>query len=165
MMRLPLIATRLVAALAALLLAGCVSLPPPGEVSAASDFVPPPSDQWSASGKFSFRSPDARESGQFYWTQDGDDYLLRLVGPLGVGGAEVEMKNGLARVQTRGEEYRGRDAAALLQELLGRQVRPAGNWQIQYLGTQQLDAYVLPDQLRISRTDMELRIIIDRWTI
>src|SRR5690606_28191290 len=127
--------------------------------AAQNEFVAPGTDQWSASGKFSFRSPDTRESGQFYWAQDGDNYLLRLVGPLGVGGAEVEMRDGLARVRAQGEEYFGADATSLLQDLtrmripmdqlsdllLGRATTNTGSWQIRYLGRRELDSYILPE--------------------
>lgn len=162
------------------LLAACASLPPPAENQLPLEFdTPADLSIWSANGKFSFRSPESRESGQFYWNQNEENYLLRLVGPFGMGTAEVERDASGVTIRSRGETYRGEVTDQLLLELTGISVplnelsdillgaRPdlQNVWQVEYETAMEVEAYSLPQRLTLVSGDQELQIFISRWSI
>lgn len=162
------------------LLSACVSQPPVLENTAEFVFrTPDDMSTWAANGKFSFRSPDNRESGQFYWNQNGDDYLLRLVGPFGMGTAEVENKSGNLTVRSRGETYQGDITDQLLLELTGISVPlnqlsnilvgggqlTQSAWQVEYQAAMMVDDYLFPERLTLTSGDQVLQIFVSRWSI
>src|SRR5210317_1523485 len=162
------------------LLSACVSLTPPAEDEVTFAFdVPSDLNSWSANGKFSFRSPESRDSGQFYWNQNGEDYLLRLVGPFGVGAAEVEQIAGSLVIRSRGETYQGEVTDQLLLELTGVSV-PVNQlsnillgdhqalqnaWRVDYQTAMEVEDYLLPERLTLTSGNQELQIFISRWSI
>ena len=162
------------------LLSACVSLtlPVEDEVTFAFD-APSDQDTWSANGKFSYRNPENRDSGQFYWNQSGEDYLLRLVGPFGVGTAEVEQIAGSLTIRSRGETYQGEVTDQLLLELTGISVplNQLSNilmgdyqalqnaWRVEYQTAMEVEDYLLPERLTLTSGDQELLIFISRWSI
>lgn len=162
------------------LLNACASLPPATEVGGVNQFdIPPDLTAWSANGKFSFRSPENRESGQFYWTQSDNNYLLRLVGPFGLGTAEVEHSNEGVTIRSRGEIYQGEITEQLLLDLTGITVplnelssillgdghMTNNQWQVEYGDAMAVDDYLLPQRLTLSSGDQVLQIFISRWSI
>jgi outer membrane lipoprotein LolB len=160
------------------LLPACASLPP--EPQGANEFmVPADLALWSASGKFSFRGPEGRESGQFYWNQDDPNYLLRLIGPLGVGAAEVERNDEGVNIRVRGDTYQGENTNQLFYELtgiwaplenlpdilLGRAPAETPLWQVRYDGVIEGDGYRLPQKLTLTSDEFVLQVFISRWSI
>ncbi len=141
-------------------------------------FVSPNQSDWAATGKFSFRGPDGRENGQFIWTQTGENYHLRLFGPLGIGGAEVASGPESAKVVVDGNEYLGDDSTPLLYQLtgiwipvsdlgnllLGKETLVSRDWQVSYQRAAAQGSYLLPELLEVNYSQYELRIFIDRWT-
>lgn len=162
------------------LLNACASLPPATEVGGVNQFdIPPDLTAWSANGKFSFRSPDNRESGQFYWTQNNENYLLRLVGPFGLGTAEVERNDEGIVIRSRGETYQGDVTDQLLLDLTGITVplnelstillgdgrMTSNSWQVEYGEAMDVENYRLPERLTLSSGEQVLQIFISRWSI
>lgn len=162
------------------LLSACASLTTPPEEDPELEFSRPGNlSNWSANGKFSFRSPESRDSGQFYWNQSGEDFLLRLVGPFGMGTAEVEQMEGEVIVRSRGETYQGDITDQLLKELIGISVPLdqlsnilmgdqdllQGTWRVEYQTAMEVDQFLLPERLTLISGNQELQIFVSRWSI
>ena len=96
-------------ALTALILAGCASNPP--LYSGAED--------WRVKGKFSFRSDEKRESGNFDWRQSGQSYQVRLFGPLGFGAINISGDEQQISVQSARHQQQSLDPAGLIYEITG----------------------------------------------
>lgn len=77
---------------------------------------------WRARGKFSYRSPDVTESGNFDWRQDGDQYRLRLYGPLGMGSIRISGNPNLVRIQTAKQDISSDQPLSLLYRITGFQI-------------------------------------------
>lgn len=76
--------------------------------------------RWGLSGKLGIRQPDAGASLGIVWDQDGNDYLVRVRGPLGQSAALVRGDERRVVVERAGESpLVGDDAGALVREALG----------------------------------------------
>lgn len=85
--------------------------------------------QWEAEGKIALRMGDQRQSANFHWQQQRDNYVIRLFGPFGQGATwlrrtsrEVTLENAELGIR------RARSAEQLMQDTLGWQV-PVSNLQ------------------------------------
>ena len=76
-------------------------------------------ESWRARGKFSYRSSEVRESGNFDWRQDGENYRLRLYGPLGMGSVKISGNPNLVRIQTGKQDISSDQPLSLLYRITG----------------------------------------------
>ena len=76
-------------------------------------------DKWRARGKFSYRSSEVTESGNFDWSQDGKNYKLRLFGPLGLGSVKISGNPNLVRIQTNKQDISSDQPLSLLYRITG----------------------------------------------
>lgn len=76
-------------------------------------------DYWRARGKFSYRSDEVSESGNFDWRQEGDNYQLRLFGPLGMGSVRISGDTNLVRIKTRDQDISSDQPLSLLYRMTG----------------------------------------------
>lgn len=114
-----------------LLVSGCSFVPIAPDIPASAEALQ--SDQWRARGKFSYRSDEITQSGNFDWQQDGDDYQMRLYGPLGMGSVRISGNPNLVRVQTGDQDIRSDQPLQLLHSLTGFEI-PLNSMPIWLLG-------------------------------
>lgn len=76
-------------------------------------------DTWRARGKFSYRSSEVTESGNFDWRQEGENYKLRLYGPLGMGSVKISGNPNLVRIQTGKQDISSDQPLSLLYRITG----------------------------------------------
>ncbi len=176
-----------VAALLALILGGCASVPP--SPPAAGSSVP---DRWTLQGRIGVQSGEQSMSGQIRWQHrvDGDD--LMMISPLGQGVARIVRDAGGVVLEIPNQPTRrARDADSLTQEALGYTLPVAGlawwvqarpdparpfeathdaagrlsqlkqdGWTIDYL---QYAADARPRKLVVTREALEIRLVADSW--
>jgi outer membrane lipoprotein LolB len=106
-----------VALAGALLLSGCAALreaPPPR---------PPVSDVpkvWTLEGRMGVQTRDRGWQARLRWVQRGEDFHVRLSGPLGSGTADIRMSDGSLRLRdSRGGERSGAQIDAWARETFG----------------------------------------------
>lgn len=80
------------------------------------------SNNWRAKGKFSYKSEETTESGNFDWRQTGDEYQLRLYGPLGIGTVRVSGNPNLVRIQNRDQDISSDQPLSLMYRLTGLEI-------------------------------------------
>lgn len=76
-------------------------------------------DGWRARGKFSYSSEETRESGNFDWRQNGQEYRIRLYGPLGLGAVQINGNDRQVSLKSSKEEYSARHPETLFYETTG----------------------------------------------
>lgn len=79
-----------------------------------------PLSEWQAVGRLSVQSGEQAWHASLVWRQEGEDYRIRLLGPLGQGG--VEIAGGPSEVTLRtgtGASYSAVSPETLMQERLG----------------------------------------------
>ena len=169
---------------ACLLLSGCAAI----EQQAA-----PVGDAFYLSGRVSVKYGAEAASGKITWQHDpaGDDLLFST--PLGQGVARIVRSDALARLTTSDQKvYQARDVETLTEEVLGWRLPLAGmadwvrgraaagapaqtrldgsrrlaelrqsGWLVEFLDYKSENGP--PTLLRLSRQDMELRLVIDQW--
>ena len=82
---------------------------------------------WKLSGRIGIELPKEAWSASLRWTQDHDNYQLRLIAPFGRGTYELRGGNGQVVLQTpKNKVYSAPSAEALLQRNLGWQVPVSG---------------------------------------
>lgn len=99
---------------AALFLISCASLP--------SRELPPTTallDFWRLEGKLAVAFNDKTHSASFQWHNRGDDYTIRLHGPLGQGNATLKRDRNGIRLTADGQQQVARTAEELLSMNLG----------------------------------------------
>lgn len=99
------------------LLTACSSLEPapPMDTSASAD-------SWHARGRFSYRSDDTTESGNFDWRQVGNNYQVRLYGPLGMGTVRISGNPDLVRIQARDQDISSDQPLNLMYNMTGLEI-------------------------------------------
>jgi outer membrane lipoprotein LolB len=165
----------------AVLAGACAVLPVPAP-SAAGGFE--------LSGRVAVRYGKEGVSGRVFWRHSNDSDDLLITSPLGQGVARVSRSGGEARLVTgEGGEYHAADAESLTEGVLGWRLPLAGlpdwvqaraspgrpaelhhdgagrlldlrqdDWRIEY---QEYEGE-RPSRLRLSREDIEIRLVIDR---
>ena len=93
-------------------LSGCAQLP---KLEPSTDA----NQLWRAKGKFSYKSDAVKESGQFDWQQSGDDYLIRLYGPLGLGTVRIQGSETSVQISAQGETHSNDNPQQLLAQMTG----------------------------------------------
>ena len=83
--------------------------------------------QWSAFGKLALRSEGEAWAATLYWRQRGDDYRIRLTGPFGGGGLEIEGDPNTVELRTADNKvYTATDVEELLYQHVGWRMPLAG---------------------------------------
>ena len=96
-----------------LFLVGCVSTPDAPVADASED------GNWRARGKFSFKSPERKQSGNFDWQQSGDQYKVRLFGPLGLGAVSISGDDTAVTIEKGGEVHQSDQPNEMIQQATG----------------------------------------------
>ncbi|HSN72751.1 MAG TPA: lipoprotein insertase outer membrane protein LolB, partial [Steroidobacteraceae bacterium] len=111
-------------------LAGCATTPEVTGAGATAAEL----DAWEATGRLGVAAGERGGSGSFLWQQAGDQSLIRIRGPVGIGGIEVELDDADLRVLTSDGQYFESEAAEReIAARLGASV-PAGNLRYWLLG-------------------------------
>ena len=167
---------------AALLLASCATVPP--------ETLPPGS--FSLVGRVAVRYGEEAASGRVAWRHSPAADELVISTPVGQGVAEITRRDGVyTLVAATGERYTATDPERLTQQVLGYAVpldglpdwvqgRPAPGvaavtrydgdrlaelrqrgWLIDYSGSDERP----PKRVRLSRGDLDIRLVIDEWQL
>lgn len=87
------------------------------------DTSPPPmsasGESWHARGRFSYQADDMSESGNFDWRQSGNQYQVRLYGPLGMGTVRITGEPGTVRIQTADQDISSDQPLSLMYHMTG----------------------------------------------
>ena len=167
---------------AAALLGACASLPEAG---------PPLPGGFELAGRVAVRHGKDPASGKIFWRHSDDSDELLITSSLGQGIARINREGDRFRLVTGdNKEYRAADAESLSEEALGWRLPLAGladwvqaraspgrpaemgggaqqgmelrqdGWRIAYEEFRE----GRPHRMRLTRDDLEIRLIVDRWT-
>jgi outer membrane lipoprotein LolB len=166
----------------ALVLAACASLPKPT--------APPGEGAFELHGRVAVRYGSEGASGNVAWRHSAESDELLITSFLGQGVARVSRSGGEVQLLAEGKEHRAPDAESLTEKVLGWRLplgglpdwvqgRPApgakdvrrdasgrivgfvqDDWKIEY---QDFEGE-RPSRLRLTRPNLEIRLIVDRWT-
>lgn len=169
------------ASVAVLLLAACAALPKPSGL---------PAEGFELHGRVAVRYGSDGASGNIAWRHSGEADDLLITSFLGQGVARLHRSGGEVRLVAEGKEHRAPDAETLTERVLGwrlplaglpdwvqgrpapggaAQVRREGervvafvqdDWTIEY----QAFEGARPTRLRLTRPNLEIRLIIDQWS-
>jgi outer membrane lipoprotein LolB len=163
-------------------LGACATLPEPS---------PPPPGGFELSGRVAVRSGKEAVSGQVFWRHSDDADDLLITSPIGQGIARLTRERDVFRLVTAdAREYSAADAETLTEDALGWRLPLKGlpdwvqgraspgrsaavrrdaehrllellqdGWRIDYEAFR--DAR--PARLRLSRDDLQIRLMVDRW--
>lgn len=157
-------------------LTGCTSYVPT---------VPSEDGSWFALAKFSLKSPDVSASGSLVWTQNGDDFNIIILSPLGGKLMAVERRGDSVSFTPQPDddlqqpEYSIRDRLPLAEMVYWMRARPApglefladyderdrlryleqSGWRINY--RRYHDA--LPERLELLNGDLRLLLVVKEW--
>jgi outer membrane lipoprotein LolB len=145
------------------------------------------------SGRVSVKYGAEAASGKISWQHDPASDDLLISSPLGQGVARIVRRDALASLTTSDQKvYQASDVESLTAQVLGWRLPLAGlpdwvrgratagtpaqtrldsthrlaelrqsGWLVEFLDYN--EAYGLPQRLRLSRDDMEIRLVIDQW--
>ncbi len=167
---------------AAALLAACAALPEPSPLSPGG---------FELSGRVAIRYAKEAASGGIFWRHSDDADEILITSPLGQGIARINRERDQYRLVTGdNKSYRAADAESLTEQALGWPLPLAGlpdwvrgraspgrpaetrgeaggdlelrqdGWHVVYEEFRE----GRPIRLRISRADLEIRLVVDRWT-
>lgn len=145
---------------------------------------------WRLSGKLGLRSEGQAHSAYLNWQQCGDNYRIRVSGPLGQGAASLTGNSHRATLRSRDGEISANNAEQLLEQQLGwsipvaellywlrgipapkqdyqlidEQLLQAG-WQLNYQRWQQVDQYQLPAKMTATHPRAKVTLIIRDWQL
>ena len=186
-LRLETLATRFALFWVFLLLAGCAAIEIQPETAV------PVGDAFTLSGRVSVKYGAEAASGRITWQHDAVSDDLLFSAPLGQGVARIVWRDAVASLTTSDQKlYQADDVETLTEQVLGWRLPLAGlpDWvrgraaasapaQTQLDGSQRLAElrqsgwlvefldYAaesgLPSRLRMSRQDVEIRLVIDQW--
>ncbi len=170
------------ASAAVLALAACATLPEPS--------APPAEDAFELHGRVAVRYGSDGASGNIAWRHAADSDDLLITSFLGQGVARIHRSDGEVQLVADGKEHRAPDAETLTERVLGwrlplgglpdwvqgrpapgdaAQVRREGErivgfvqdqWNVEY---QAFDG-ARPTRLRLTRPNLEIRLIVDKWS-
>ena len=177
----------------ALLVSGCVTSP------SSSEGPSEPVDlatlgQWRASGRMAVAADGNGGSGSFDWAQQGERTIIRMQGPVGIGGMQLMLDGNTVQLDASDGQRLEADAAwrelearlgapvpakSLRYWLLGipapgefrwlSQEAPATleqqGWQIVYERTTTQSGAQLPTRLTATNGSSRVRLVIDRWSL
>ncbi len=184
---------RVLAAVALLLLAGCVTTPP-----VTATLRPPQAERaaYTINGRIAVKYDSKHSSGNLHWahTADADDVLL--LAPLGMTVAHLRRDVGGAVLEASGKRYAAQDAGDLMQQVLGWRLPLDGlpywvlalpkpgaeaamerdanghisvlrqdGWAIRYTRYTAEMADALPVRIVLLREGLEITLLIDEWAL
>lgn len=180
-------------AFAAALLAGCATVPRIEGPAQATDLAT--LENWSASGRIAVAAAGSGGSGSFEWQQQGERSDVRIQGPVGIGGLNLQLEGDRVRLEASDGRRLEADAAwTELERRLGVAV-PARNlrywllgipapgefawlpvepplatleqaaWRIAYERFGDSSGTRLPTRLTATSGDSRVRLIVDRWLL
>ncbi|MBD2858750.1 outer membrane lipoprotein LolB [Spongiibacter sp. KMU-158] len=166
-----------------LILSGCAINPP----------IPTENEGWHLRGRIGYWDTNTKESGSIDWQYcDPENTVLKLQGPLGIGGLKIITQPGLATLELGEQQYRAESAEelaaragwplpveALQYWVRGRaaphsplkgQMNPSGQlieleqygWHIQYLSYDDSSS-PLPQKIEATQGSQRLKLIIRDW--
>jgi outer membrane lipoprotein LolB len=170
--------------LLAVLAAACATVPPPAAREG----------EFSVVGRVAVRYGDESATGRVTWRHSEFDDDLLIASPLGQGIAEITRRDGTYTLVTaNGRRFDAADPERLTEQALGWALPLAGlpdwlqgrpqagvaadarydgkqlaelrqqGWTIEYLGYE--EAGRLPRRLRLTRGDLDIRLVIEEWPI
>jgi outer membrane lipoprotein LolB len=177
------------AALAALLLAGCVTVrQPPVHTPRAGQL------SFVLDGRIAVKYDSRHSSGDVHWLHDGDSDDLTMLAPLGITVAHVWRDASGAHLETLGGKYAAENSADLMQRTLGWHLpldgmpywvraqpmpgTPASverdtngqvsllqqdGWDIHYTAYTSASADGMPRRMIMQHDRLEIRLLIDTW--
>lgn len=152
-------------------------------------------DAWEAAGRLGVAAGGRGGSGSFLWQQSGEQSLIRLSGPVGIGGMQVEVDRADFRVATSdGHVFESEAAHHALEARLGADVPAASlrywviglaapgphrwsetadgrrrleqdGWSIEYGEFTTHGRTELPTRLTATAGETRVRLVIDRWAL
>jgi outer membrane lipoprotein LolB len=167
---------------AAAVLGACASLPEAGR---------PPPGGFELSGRVAVRHGKDAASGRIFWRHSNDADELLITSPLGQGIARINRERDQFRLVTGdNKEYRAADAESLTEQALGWRLPLGGlsDWvqgraspgrPAEVRGEPDKDLELRQDgwhvayeefrggkpfRMRLTREDLEIRLIVDQWT-
>ncbi len=179
--------------LMAVFLAGCETLPPTGPVPErpARDSI----RAYALQARFSIKAGNEGQSGRMAWSHRPEGDKVLFLSPLGQGVATLESDAGGARLETSdGRNMAAAGPDELVEQVLGRslplrrvprwvlglpgttaslsldplgralEIREEG-WRVEYVSYESDRPQALPQLLRISRDDLEMKLRIDGWSL
>ena len=181
-----------VAVLCAVVLSGCASIGT--RISGGGESVRE-LDAWQAAGRLGIAAGSQGGSGSFLWQQAGEQSVIRLSGPVGIGGIEIEVDAAELRVATSdGQVFESQAAHRELAARLGadvptsslrywllglaapgphrfsstpegRRVLEQDGWRIEYGDFTTSGRTELPTRLTATAGGTRVRLVIDRWDL
>ena len=77
-------------------------------------------DKWSASGVIGIRYNGKADSANYVYKQDGDDFSIKLYGPLGIGSIEIKGNDSkVVFIDNKGKETQANNIKVLMMQQLG----------------------------------------------
>ncbi|NVK30892.1 MAG: outer membrane lipoprotein LolB [Gammaproteobacteria bacterium] len=184
----------------ATILAGCAQPPTVGGGSSEQQFRAHVAklaslEQWMMDGRISVSSSKGGGSARINWQQNGDQYRIKLIAPLGQGGAIVMGDGQQVLVKlSDGQELRGTDASVLLEQMLGWPVPveslrhmikglpspmdqyelnnqslvkelQSGQWRADFDNYKSISGYRLPGLISLSGPPAKLKITVNEWQL
>jgi len=108
--------------LTVLLMAGCATAPAPRSSQPAAAMT-----AWQLNGRVSLTRGEEGWHAGLYWQEQADTFYLRISGPLGQGGFQLNGDaRGVVLVDADGQTFAARDADALLADVTGWQLPVTG---------------------------------------
>jgi outer membrane lipoprotein LolB len=108
--------------LAVLLVAGCATTPAPRSSQSAATVT-----AWQLNGRVSLTRGEEGWHAGLYWQEQADTFYLRISGPLGQGGFQLNGDvRGVVLVDADGQTFAARDVDALLVQVTGWQLPVRG---------------------------------------
>lgn len=149
-------------------------------------------DAFEASGRVAVRAGKEGSTGRFSWRHDALSDELLITSPFGQGVARINRRDGRVLLVTAdSKEYVAPDAESLTEKVLGWRLPLAGlpdwirgrvsaarpaetrrdergrvvelaqdDWRVEF---QEFEG-ALPSRIRLARGDLEIRLVIERWT-
>lgn len=158
-----------------------------------SDKMLPPAN-WSMQGRMSIINEAENWYSGFNWVQQGDDFYIRFMGPLGQTELELRQKGNQVLLKTPSSERQSDDLEKLLLKETGWRfpvksmrywalglVNPdeaakverneqhitgikQSGWYIEYPRYMQVDEYHLPKKIIVSDPPIKIKIIVSGWS-
>lgn len=153
-------------------------------------------NRWQAVGRIGVVSGQEGWHTAFQWSQDGENYRIDLIGPLGQGRVLIQGNADEVRIQTQdGQQRSAPDPDRLVEQILGVRLPVSGlrywirglpepqiattlqtdadgrlshleqnSWMIDYPAYATAVSPDLPERIVARRQDLNVKLVIERWT-
>ncbi len=119
--------------------------------------------EWSVFGKLALRTGDAGWTATLYWKQEGDSYRIRLSGPFGGGGVQIEGDGDRVELRTADNQvFTSSDPEQLLYDHVGWWVPLSG---LRYWMLGRIEPGVPVDRVYIDVAGRALQFLQDGWEV